>query len=100
MNAVQTVTATAIVCPNCRTDNTLETTVCVHCSEELPPSTTVTMIEALARSDELPSTKKLREMPLATAETARPIAQPTPKERLAAQPVAKLCVIRGRKLHG
>src|SRR5262245_49385463 len=100
MNAVQTVTATAIVCPNCRTDNTLEATVCVHCSEELPPCTTVTMIEAITKSDELPSTKKLREVPLATAEPARPVVQPTPRERFATQPGAKLCVIRGRKMHG
>jgi FHA domain len=99
MNAVQTVAATAIVCPNCRTDNSLQATVCLHCSEELPPTTTVSLIEAITQTDELPSTKQIADVPIATADSSSPFGKVTPKERFATQPSAKLHVIRGRRLY-
>jgi len=99
MNAVQTVTATAIVCPNCRAENTLEAVVCVYCSEELPPSTTVSLIEAMTQPDELPSTKQLHKVPMATADSSAPFGATTPRERFATQPGANLNVIRGRRLN-
>jgi hypothetical protein len=99
MNAVQTVTATAIVCPNCRADNSLDAKVCVYCSEELPPSTTVSVIEAIVAPEEMPSTKQIAGFAIATADSSAPFGNTTPKERFATQPGAKLNVIRGRRLN-